>query len=121
MKVDHFFALCNLPPSADTGKNNLLFLSGTGKSRSFAEAVTVPDTQLPRKLAEAKNSYSWTSLNISALVSYNVTSLTYHQHVTTGKVSSLKYHKSLEISTCVIYPRIEHDSATSNKTALNFL
>lgn len=66
MKVDHFFALCNLPPSADTGKNNPLFLSGTGKSRSFAEAIRVPDTQFPRKLAEAENPYSWTILSISA-------------------------------------------------------
>lgn len=66
MKLDHFFALCNLPPSADTGKNNPLFLSGTGKSRSSAEAVGVPDTLLPRKLAEAKKPYSWTILNISA-------------------------------------------------------
>lgn len=39
MKVDHFFALCNLPPSADTGQNNPIFLSGAGKSQSFAEAA----------------------------------------------------------------------------------
>lgn len=65
MKVDHFFALCNLPPSADTGQNNPLFLSGAGKSQSFAEAARVPDTQLPSKAAEAENPYSWTILNIS--------------------------------------------------------
>lgn len=53
MKVDRFFALCNLPPFAGTGKNNPPFFSGTGKSRSFAEAVRLPDAQLLRKLAEA--------------------------------------------------------------------
>lgn len=61
-----FLCLCNLPPSADTGKNNPFFLSRTGKSQSFAKAVTVPDTQLPRKLAEAENLYPWIILYISA-------------------------------------------------------
>lgn len=53
--MDHFFALGNLPPSADTGKNNPLVLSGTGKSGNLAEAVRAPGIQLPGKLAEAKN------------------------------------------------------------------
>lgn len=55
-KADRIFALCSLPPSIDAEKNPQQATSG--KSQSFAEAVRLPDTPLPRKLREAENSRS---------------------------------------------------------------
>lgn len=86
IKVDHFFALCNLPPSAWPVLARVKVL------------LKLP--LVAKKIVRSQEPIVLDNSEYLSILSYNVISLSCPQHVTTGKVWSPKYHK--EISCCVI-------------------